>query len=323
MNAPVPSSPTALAIITAVVCALTATTCYNLGPAIQKESLNRFPPLTSQSLLEQVRIAFGDRRWRVGLLLGLSGVLPNLAAVSLIGMAASQPLMGFGLVVLAWYGTRRLGERLPPRAVVGIMLMITLPALIAFSRVSSPTRTVLEPATRHILAAALGVVFALCGTFALLSRRASILLAPAAGMLLSMTAFCLQVISQLFASTGHRLVRDLRAILAALFAEPAYLLILGVTAVGSALSVIAYYLQQIGLQRNRATRFNPILNSVSMAAGVSLGIVVFGQKVGRPALYLAAMAVAVVAISLLSSSREPAPCPAGGRASGDPPVTPP
>jgi len=306
VDAPLPVSPSTLSTIAALFCALTATTCYNLGPAIQKKSLNRFPPLTSRSLVEQLRIAFGDRRWRMGLLLGITGILPNLAAVSLVGMAASQPLMGFGLVALAWYGTRRLGERLTPRAMAGIALMITLPALIAFSGVSSPTRTILEPSTRRTLAAALGVVFALCGSFALLSRRTSILLAPAAGMLLSMTAFCLQVISQLFASTGYRLLRDIRTILTGLLAEPVYLLMLGVTAAGSVLSVVAYYLQQIGLQRNRATRFNPILNSVSIAAGVSLGIVVFGQKVGRPALYLLAMAVALVGISLLSSSREPA-----------------
>lgn len=313
MNATTPASPPSLSIIVAVLCALAATTCYNLGPAIQKKSLNRFPLLTSRSLVEQLKLAFGDCRWRMGLLLGLAGILPNLAAVSLIGIAAAQPLTGFGLVVLAWYGTSRLGERLTPRAVAGVALMIMLPVLIGFSGVSAPTRSILQPATRRVLAAALAAVFALCGTFVLLSRRSSTLLAPASGLLLSMTALCLQLISQLFLSTGHHLVRDARLIVAELLVKPIYLVMLGVTAAGSVVSVVAYYLQQIGLQRSRATRFNPILSSTSIASAVTLGIVVFGQRVGRPALYLLAMAVALVGISLLSGSREPAAGSAGGR----------
>jgi hypothetical protein len=301
MAAPVPSFPSTLTVIMAMCCALSATTCYNLGPAVQKEALNRFPPLTSYPLSRQVRTVFADRRWRTGFVLGVMGILPNLAAVSMVGMAASQPLMGFGLVVLAWYGRRRLGEPLSPRALAGIALMVTLPMLIAFSGVSAPTRTILQPDTRRTLAVAVSTVFAVCACLTVASRRAGILMAPAAGILLSMTAFCLQVISQLFVSTGYHLLRDFPVIAARLFRDSAFLSILGVTIAGFTISAVAYYLQQIGLQRNRATRFNPILNSVSISVGVTLGIVVFGQKLGRPGLYLSAMAVALAGITLSSS----------------------
>jgi hypothetical protein len=297
-----PSPSSTFRFVTAVTCALAATTCYNLGPAIQKKVLDRFAPLTSRPLAEQLKTAFGDRRWRTGFLLALSGILPHLASVSLVGVAAAQPLMGFGLVVLAWYGRKYLGERLTLRAAAGIALIVVLPILIAFSRVTAPTRNILHSDTRRALELAVAAVAAACACLVLMSRRASILFAPAAGLLLSTTALCLQVLSQLFSSTGYRLLRDLPVILANLLHDAALLLMVPVALGGIAVGGVAYYLQQIGLQRNRATRFNPILNSVSIAGAVSIGILVFGQRVGRPVLYMCAISAALGGISLLSSS---------------------
>jgi hypothetical protein len=296
------SVPSSLRLVAAIFCALAATSCYNLGPAMQKGALDRFPPLTSRPLAQQLRTAFGDRRWRFGLLLGLAGILPHLASISLVGMAAAQPLMGFGLVVLAWYGRTYLRERLTARAIAGIALIVGLPVLIAFSRVSAPTRTIQDSATRGALGLAALAVVASCAGLALLSRRASMLLAPAAGMLLSVTAFCLQVLSQMVASTGYSLFRDIPAILSHLFRDSALFLMIPVALGGFAVSSVAYYLQQIGLQINSATRFNPVLNSVSIAGGVTIGVLVFGQRLGRPALYLCAIGTALAGVSLLSSS---------------------
>jgi hypothetical protein len=186
-------------------------------------------------------------------------------------------------------------------------LMVLLPVMIAFSGVTAPTRTVLQPVTQRMIGYVLSAVIVACALLVVASRRVNILLAPAAGMLLSITAFCLQVISQLFASTGYHLFRDFPLIVGRIFRESAFLLILAVTIGGFAVSSVAYYLQQIGLQRNRATRFNPILNSMSMSTGVTLGIVIFGQQLARPALYLSAMCAALGGITLLSSTVLPRP----------------
>ena len=183
-----------------MLCAFTAATGYTLGPAVQKSALNRLPPLPSHSLVLLLRLPFGDRRWRSGFVLGVAGVLPNLAAVSLIGLAV-----------------------------------------------------------------------------------------------------CLQIISQLFASRGYVLPRDLLAVPGRLSIDPVYVLVLGVACAGLTASAAAYSLQQLGLQRNRTTLFNPILNSVSLVGAVTIGLAVFAQTLSRKGLYALAMAAALGGIALLSA----------------------
>ena len=274
-----------------MLCALAASSCYSLAPALQKEGLSSLPPLAAHSLGRQLALLFGCPRWRWGFALGLFGFLPFAVGLSLAGVAAVQPVMGLGLVVLLLYGYRRLGERLSPRGLTGAALLLVLPALIAVSGVRPPRLTLEAQAARVTLAAGLGLMAALSLPLGLVARRRPLVLAVPVGLLYCLLAVCLQGAVGLFAPGGARRLADPR-----LWGAAALLLL------GLGTNLAGYYLAQIGLQRNPATRFNPLMNATSTLAGTSLGLAVYAQPVGRPWLYALAMAFALAGMVLLSGS---------------------
>jgi hypothetical protein len=299
-SALIPVQSPLLATVLGVACALVATTCYNLGPAIQKEGLNELPVLTSHSLGSQFRLLFGNRKWLAGFLVGFVGVPPNLVAISLMGVAAVQPLMGFGLLALLCYSRRRLGERLPVQAALGIGCLMVLPVLISLAVVSPPTRFIYQAGTQLLLVLTLAAVGCGCFLLFLLSRRIPLLLAPMVGIVFTITPLAMQSIVQLLESTKLPFQAALRHAVIQFFKDPQGILILGITIAAVTVSGVRYYLMQIGLQRSRATRFTPIMQSVSVLAGVSLGIMVFRQRVARPLVYLLTLGLALLGIALLS-----------------------
>jgi drug/metabolite transporter (DMT)-like permease len=296
-----------------VLLALAGTSGVNLGFAIQKEALGRLPPLRSMPLPRQLSLMFGSGRWLMGLATGLAGGCSNFAAIALVGMAVVQPLMGFGLAALLWYGRRRLGERLSPRAMVGVACLVVLPALIAFARVGPAVDSVLQPAVRLRFLLAVAGVLGSCLLLWLFSARLPLLLAAVSGILYTVTPLTMQSVLQLLAATGLPLVPAVLFLLARFFTRPAGAVTLGIALFGSTVSSVRYYIHQVGLQRNPATRFNPIMQAVNVVTGVALGIAVYGQSLGRPLLYLVALGCAMAGILLLSPLVKEQPAPAPGR----------
>jgi hypothetical protein len=293
-----------LITLVGILAALVATTCYNLGPAIQKEGLNELPPLGSHKLGAQLKLLFGNRKWFIGFVVGALAIIPNLTAIALVGMAVVQPLMGFGLVALVWYGKRRLGERLPLRAALGIGCLIALPAFISLAEVARPARTVYQADTVAVLVLTLAVITATCLALYLLSRRTALLLAPLVGILFTITPLAMQSMVQVLESTNLPIQSALRLAFLRFGSRPEGALLVGITAVGFLISLVRYYLMQLGLQRTQATHFSPIMQSVNVVTGVGLGIAVFRQSLGRPFLYLLALGLALIGIIILSAVAE-------------------
>jgi drug/metabolite transporter (DMT)-like permease len=294
------AGPEALSLVRTVggiLCGLAATSCYNLGPALQKEGLNTLPPLTERSLLEQLKLLGSSRRWLAGFLIGIFGAIPYTAAVGLAGVTVVQPLMGFGLAVLVWYGWKRLGERIGAAAAVGIALMVVLPVLITFSRVSGSTRSLVSTQGRVLLLASFGVLAAGGILLALAARALSILYAPLAGAILALLPVCM--------NGAIDLIRDMRRLGGADTGGVLWVVLLGVLGLGS--NIVGYYVMQIGLQRTPATRFNPVMIGVTVMVGAALGVVVFGQRIGRVPLYAAALAGVLAGLVLLAVRRRDAP----------------
>jgi hypothetical protein len=286
-----------LVSVLGVLLALAGTSGVNLGFAIQKEALGRLPPLRSMPLPRQLSLMFGSGRWLMGLATGLAGGCSNFAAIALVGM----------------YGRRRLGERLSPRAMVGVACLVVLPALIAFARVGPAVDSVLQPAVRLRFLLAVAGVLGSCLLLWLFSARLPLLLAAVSGILYTVTPLTMQSVLQLLAATGLPLVPAVLFLLARFFTRPAGAVTLGIALFGSTVSSVRYYIHQVGLQRNPATRFNPIMQAVNVVTGVALGIAVYGQSLGRPLLYLVALGCAMAGILLLSPLVKEQPAPAPGR----------
>jgi drug/metabolite transporter (DMT)-like permease len=282
-----------------MLCALAASGCYNLAPALQKEGLSSLPPLGRQPLHRQLFLVFGCRRWLAGFGLGLFGFLPFAAALRLAGVAVVQPVMGLGLVVLVLYGYRRLGERLSPRGLAGIGLLLALPALIAAAGVRPPLVSLEAHPARLALALGLAAVLLLSLPLGLASRRLPLLLAVPVGLLYCLLAVCLQGAMGLLDSAGP-LRGPLARSAAQLLRDPRVWGAGALLLMGLGTNIGGYYLAQIGLQRNAATRFNPLMNATAILAGTSLGLFVYAQPVSRPAVYLLAMGFAVAGMVLLS-----------------------
>jgi len=230
------------------------------------------------------------------------GILPYMAAVAVSGVAVAQPITGCGTLVVIWYGQRRLGERFGAGAWLGAVMLMTLPALVTFSRVSPPTRVVgrafeLAPAIWWLAAlAAIAVVFALS------SRRFPLLMVVAVVALYSMFPLALQLATGLVTVDGGPSLRAPADLLKTLRGEPDLWLAAGLLLASAAANGTGYYLAQLGLQRAPATRFNPLVNAGVMIAGSVLGLILFGQRVGRPLLYGMGMVLAMGGVALLAAA---------------------
>ena len=122
-------------LVLGLLAALVASACFNIGVLLQAiEARNE--PKSLQLRLSLLTALLRRRRWLLGLLLGLIGVVPQLIALSLAPFAVVQPALSAGLLLLLAFGTRTLGESVHWPEWTGVAAIIGGIALVA---AGSPT----------------------------------------------------------------------------------------------------------------------------------------------------------------------------------------
>lgn len=252
---------------------LVATSMLSVGAVLQKAVVDGLPPFEQVSLGQSLKALLRAPRWVIGWGIGFVGVVLNTVALGLADLGLVQPLNGFGLVVVALFSRFYLGERLDPRAVLGMALVIAgvvlvgvlLPESRAFASAPDLTACYLEPLSAAVLVA-------LVGTTALawfVSRSQT----RAAGILLALAAAATSVTGLTFAKgfTGLMTLEGLRGLWAP---APALLLVLLI-----GFSSTAMVFQQLSLQKGRAVEVIPTFAAASVVLPLLPGWVVFREQI--------------------------------------------
>ncbi|HMF32646.1 MAG TPA: hypothetical protein VKK79_14580 [Candidatus Lokiarchaeia archaeon] len=270
-----------------IALALVATIFFNYAPLLMKVGLGQMKEISSSNLWASIKGMFQNRKWLAGFGLGIVGGIVYFVALEIAGVTIVQPLLNFGFIVLAIMAHRLLGETLDLKAKFAIVILIAMPFFIALSQVTPPN---LYPNYRNMVWFSV-VLLIILGVLYLISRKIVILWAITTGILLGMTAVFTQwftnIFFQVLSSTGNIFLAVWDGIIALLFLG-------AVTIVGT------FVFNQIGLQKNPASRFNPINGTTNVTLGILGGIIVFGQTVTCWGFYITGFVMGIIGIMLLT-----------------------
>ena len=266
---------------------LLATIFFNYSPLLMKNALNRMEEIKSSNLWKSIKTMLTNRRWLLGLIVNVVGGIFYILALEIAGITLVQPLLNFGFIVLVLAAKRLLGEELDKGAKVAIGLLITMPVFMTLSAVSEP-RAISDYGMIILFSL---VCLAIIVGLGVISQKVAILWALTTGVSLGISALYMQWFTTLFfdvtKSTGN--------VFTALGAAFVPLLL---TMVGNIIANIVF--MQIGLQKNPASRFNPINGTVNMIVSIIGGMLIFGQEIGNWAFYIIGIGLGVAGILLLS-----------------------
>ncbi len=267
--------------------ALAAACCYETGYALQALEARRAPP---ERALRPSLVGHLLRRpvWVGGIALALIGWPLQIAALSQAPLTLVQPVLALGLLLLLALGVRVLGERVGPRELVAVVLIIGSVAVFAWA---APRDTGdVERSAGLVVALAILIAAALAPyAIGLVRRGASpmLLLVASAGAADGLAAFVAKIVAQ-DASDGALVGVVLWAGLVA------------------AVVIVGLISESSALQRFAATRVAPTVLVMQIVIPVVLAPLVGGEGWGGTPLNGAVLVAALVAIAvgagLLASS---------------------
>jgi drug/metabolite transporter (DMT)-like permease len=267
--------------------ALAAACCYETGYALQALEARRAP--TEQALRPSLIGHLLKRPvWVGGIALALVGWPLQIAALSQAPITLVQPVLALGLLLLLALGVRVLGERVGPREIVAVLLIIGSVAVFAWAAPRDVGEV--ERGAGLVVALSILIAAALAPYAVRLARGGGnpiLLLVASAGAADGLAAFVAKIVAE-DASDGALLGVVLWAALVA------------------AVVIIGLISESTALQRFAATRVAPTVLVMQIVIPVVLAPLVGGEGWGGTplggAVLGAALATIAVGAGLLASS---------------------
>jgi hypothetical protein len=268
--------------------ALAAACCYETGYALQALEARRAP---TEEALRPSLIGHLLKRpvWVGGIALALVGWPLQIAALSQAPITLVQPVLALGLLLLLLLGVRVLDERVGPREILAVILIIGSVAVFAWAAPREVGEVDRGPGLIVALAILITVALAPYAIALMRGRRyPMLLLVASAGAADGLAAFVAKIVAQ-DVSNGALVAVVLWAALVA------------------AVVIVGLISESTALQRFAATRVAPTVLVMQIVIPVVLAPLVGGEGWGGTPLNGAVLGVALVAIAvgagLLASSR--------------------
>jgi len=275
--------------ILGIILAMVSTILFNIAPILQKEVLDDMESIESGNMGNSYRIMFKNKKWVFGMSLGIIGSLPYFFAMQLAGVMVTQPLMNFGFVVLVIAAKKRLGETLPISAKFAIFLMIIMPIFIVLAQVNEPQ--LFQSPDSLIYFTIISEILTISGI--LISKKIPIVFTLGVGLNFALGALYLNAFT---------LSVDFSADLPILIDSALNNIIYGIFA--GVFNSFAVLISQIGLQKNEASRYNPIQQTINNTASLFGGLIIFLQVAQEPVFYAIAFILGVIGMFILGKYEE-------------------
>lgn len=288
-----------------ILLALIATVMFNLAPILQKDRLDTMKEVSFDKFWDSVKMMLGDKKWVIGMLVGMFGGVPYFFAVNYVGSAVVQPLIAFGYIVLVFAASKILHEKLNIKAKSAITLLIIMPIFIVLGNVSNTTENMTDPAVQLNLILFTVIISIFVAIMWVLTKKFPILWAPVTGTLFSSGAIYMQAILAYFRDAGYDLNTQLGLLFKLLFTSSDFLIVWFLIIMCAFFNIIAGYVNQIGLQKVAASKFQPINQTLNNMLTIFAGLTLYGQIVGSWFFYVIAIVMALIGTVILGQFEIP------------------
>jgi uncharacterized membrane protein len=286
-------------VLWGILLALLATFLFNISPILQKSGLNEIHEIAFENVHHSLKKMIANKKWTLGLILGLLGGIPYVIAVNLTGVTIVEPMINTGFILIAIMAVRYLKEKMHLWDYIAIFSLIIMPFFLALSNVSRPTHDMTLQKTQIALLTLTGgmmIGFFICIYFA---RFRPIIWTLALGLLISLCSIYLQATMSLIMFAGYSFTDDFSLIIKNLWVDPNLTLAFITGMIAFVLNFIMMYVYQVGLHRVPASKMIPISQTIDNFTTVSAGIWIFGQVIGNWVFYSIAFAVSVFGTLIL------------------------
>ena len=299
-------------VITGIILALVATSCFNFGIVLQKKGLKEgLPELTLEEGVSGLGNSFGkyfkNKFWAFGFALGIIGWIPYVIAQGMVGVLVVQPVMGVGLVVLVIFANIMLNEKISLLEIIAIGMMIIAPVLIAFAGISDVQIDLIGFLVPFIIfLISLIIVIIAC---VMIGRKqqntewSSMFKIFVAGILGSLAAVFTNIFAQAYSDASINLISFFgwAEVLFGIFWFEYFhfWVFLGLYGLGF-FFLTSMIFQNNGMQKGKAVILWPIQNSISLILPVIAGFVIFSQTVTNYILFFLAILLILIATIVLS-----------------------
>ncbi len=279
--------------------ALLATTLFSIAPILQKDALGSMKDLTTHGVRASIKAMFKNRKWVIGLVLGIVGGFPYTMAVSLIGITVVEPLNNAGFIILVVAAVKYLHEKLRPIEKVAIILLMVMPLCLGLVDVSRPLADITQASVQMLLVVVTLCLLAAICTLGVLAKRYPILWVGVTSIFISIGSVYLQACMSFVAFAGYAFPADIVPIFANLFIDWRLVagLVCGLLSFG--ISIVFTYTSQIALQKNPASKVGPLTQTIDNFFTVAVGILILGQVVGSWAWYSVGFGVGIFGTIML------------------------
>ncbi len=285
-----------------ILFAVLAGICFNLVPVIHKEALSNMKHEVSFSNMKySLRTMFTDRKWVIGLIVGLIGVIPFIIAMSWVGISVVQPVMNIGMIVLVIFGEKKLGEKLNIWAKISIGFMIAMPFFIWLADLSNAQSNITEISTRIKFFIITGIILILILGCIILAKKYPIFLTGVIGLFYALGAYYMQAYMSMIAFSGYNFIQDLDLIIKRAFTDPNIIMANLFFVALLIFNGLAAYSLQIGLQKMPASKCNPIQQTINNVVSIITGIFIFEQAINNVFYYSFGVALGLISIFILGS----------------------
>lgn len=268
-----------------VFLALIGTILFNIAPIIQKEAIDKMEHINAKNMMKSVGSMLRNKRWLFGAILGIIGGLPYFFALQIAGALVVQPLMNFGFIAMVIFANRVLHEKINTNAKIAIGMMIIMPLFITLGQVPLP---VMYSDSTNIIIYTI-IISIVCLILFILARKVPLLWAFGCGAAFGLAALLLQAFS---------LPLDFSSGLGSLIQQA----IAGLPVVIPCIlfNIIGVFVGQIGMQRNTASKYNPINGTTNSIVSFIGSIIIFNQFPDVPVFYFIGFGLGLIGVFILS-----------------------
>lgn len=301
-----------ISLILGIILAIIATSCVNIGVALQKKGLKEgLPELNIEGGVNNFGSDFlkyfKNKSWVIGFFLGIIGWIPFVIAQGLVGIIVVQPLQSVGLIIMVIIASRFLDEKISIMEKLAIGMLILAPILIAFSGISNVHIDLISFIIPFLIF--LMIVFLLIFIFIIISRKQNknhwkgLFKVTIAGLFFSLGGMFANILAQAYNNASINMISPFgwAEVIFGIFWFDYFHLWVFLSFYGLLVfNFIGIIFQNIGLQKGKAVVLWPIQSSINLIIPVIGGFIIFQQSVNNLLVFIIALVMIFIATIILS-----------------------
>ena len=291
--------------ILGIILALTAAFMFSLGAILQKKAVDELPEITFDNIIGSLKVMIANRGWLIGTILATAGGIPYLLAQVFIGVAFSQPLMGLGILFLAIFATKWIGESLRLAEEVGIAILVIAPIFLSLGAVTNTAVSIYDPNFHLTLIIFYIISFSAIAVSFLIYWKSDKFVSENMALNSGIFFGAGAISAQLGVLASKPLISDpITFIIYPFFFEyrPEPDLVIGMLGIIILLigNGVGTYVVQIAFQRGKAAIVGPIQSAGNLIIPIFGGVIIFRQIIGNIIMYIIGITLILIGAILLA-----------------------